>query len=118
MQLQFEQGMQTTKTDIMLFVKHHVRPMIEEYIYSDEEKNVNFIESLISAVYVYDDHIIVWFTLECGKKVQFINKDETTAIITEKPAVFTGSTVNAFGGQWGTRTLDFHHVEMTLYQLS
>ena len=95
-QLQFEQGMQTTKQDIISFVHGFIRPMVEGYAERDEEKEMRFIDGLINSVYVYNEKIVVWFTLDY-KKAPKIDK-ETTDEATKTPDLAVSSGVDACGG--------------------
>ena len=95
-QLQFEQGMQTTKQDIILFVERFVRPMVQDCADSDEEKKLRLIDGLINSVYVYDEKIVVWFTIDSGKKAPLIDKN-TTDEATKTPALTVSTGVDAVG---------------------
>ncbi|GHV03466.1 hypothetical protein FACS1894211_16200 [Clostridia bacterium] len=75
-QLLFEQGVQVTKADMIEFVsekltRHGDTRERSERVSAKPETDKEFfqivIDTLVKAVYVYDDKIIVWFYIDGGK---------------------------------------------------
>ncbi|MDR1917366.1 MAG: recombinase family protein [Christensenellaceae bacterium] len=91
-QLLFEQGVQITKADMIDFVRdkltrHGDTRERSECVSAKPENDKEFfqlvVDTLVKAVYVYDDKIIVWFCIDGGKdpKIPTDIKDGETILL-------------------------------------
>lgn len=69
--LEFEQGLRITKKDIIEFVAEYIQGNP-----NDKDFQKRIIDNLVNVVYVYDDKVVLFFNIKCGRETEFVSKNE------------------------------------------